>query len=98
MILYSVGAAHVLQAMQQHRVRRLLTVTAGTCVQDEADPPLVRLVVKPLLTTIGSSVPNGWQIARADVSDYILTHLDTPDAYRATVALAYECLPRPLAP
>jgi putative NADH-flavin reductase len=54
--LYSVGAANVLQAMQQHGVRRLLTVTAGAYVQDETDPPLVRLVVKPLLTTVLGAV------------------------------------------
>lgn len=34
-------------------------------------------------------VPNGWSINRADVADYILTHLNDPASIHAAVALAY---------
>lgn len=47
--LFSAGAAVVVAAMQERGLRRLVVVTAGASVRDPADPPIVRLVVKPVL-------------------------------------------------
>lgn len=33
-------------------------------------------------------LPSGWQIARADVADYIVTHLDDTTVWRAAISLA----------
>lgn len=35
------------------------------------------------------SVPNGWQIARADVADYMLTHLEDSATLHRFISLAY---------
>lgn len=50
--LYSGSTRNVIDAMREHRIRRFLGVTAGAYVQDPADPAFIRLLVKPLLTTL----------------------------------------------
>jgi uncharacterized protein YbjT (DUF2867 family) len=38
--------------MRAHGLRRVVGVTAGAYIRDPADPPSIRLLVKPLLTTV----------------------------------------------
>jgi putative NADH-flavin reductase len=40
-------------------------------------------------TAIDGSVPGGWSISRADVADFIVTHLDDPTVFGAAVGIAY---------
>ena len=129
--LYSAGIANILGAMAETGVRRLIAVTAGAYVNDDVDPMLVRMLVKPLLNYLFGeayadmqrmealmratnmdwtivrparlidgprtgiyravperAVPNGWQITRADVADYMLAYLDRSESYRTAVSLA----------
>lgn len=50
--VYSAGTRHILAALARDKPRRLVTVAAGAYVRDPADRPVVRLVVKPLLTRL----------------------------------------------
>jgi putative NADH-flavin reductase len=50
--LYSRGAVVILHAMQEARVRRLVTMTAGAYVRSPAHPWLFRTVGQPLLLAI----------------------------------------------
>jgi putative NADH-flavin reductase len=40
-------------------------------------------------TAVNRRLTRGWRVSRADLADYVVTHLDDPNAYRAQVEIAY---------
>lgn len=40
-------------------------------------------------TAAGGNVPGGWTLSRADIADFMVTHLDNPAFYNEAVGIAY---------